>query len=198
MAINKSKTSLSVFLCHASGDKPAVRKLYRRLKTDGYKPWLDEEDLLPGQDWRYEIPKAVRAANVVIACLSRKSITKEGYVQKEIKIALDVADEKPGGTIFIIPLKLEECIVPERLNHLHSESLLNPNGYERLVPALHTRAATLATSASPAVGTNRIKSRTVGDANPRDSSEKARTLTDYLLWGTQGRQDKTRKDKKEK
>lgn len=41
---------LRVFLCHASGDKPEVRKLYSWLRTIGTSPWLDEEDLLAGQD----------------------------------------------------------------------------------------------------------------------------------------------------
>ena len=73
---NKTGDLLRVFLCHSSGDKPAVRKLYQRLKQDGFAPWLDEEDLLPGQDWRHEISVAVRACSAVVVCLSRGSITK--------------------------------------------------------------------------------------------------------------------------
>ena len=46
---------LKVFLCHSSDDKPAVRDLYQRLKSEGWiDPWLDEEKLYPGQDWDYE------------------------------------------------------------------------------------------------------------------------------------------------
>src|SRR5262249_47185555 len=56
-----SARSLRVFLCHSSGDKPAVRTLCQRLQADGVEPWLDEENLLPGQDWQQEIPQAVRA-----------------------------------------------------------------------------------------------------------------------------------------
>ena len=92
-----SKRRLRVFLCHSSGDKPAVRDLYRRLRADGFAPWLDEEELLPGQDWQQEIPAAVRACDVVIICLSQKSVTKEGYLQREIREALYVAEEKPEG-----------------------------------------------------------------------------------------------------
>ena len=109
-----AKRPLKVFLCHASGDKPPVRELYKRLVSEGVDAWLDQEKLLPGQDWRMEIPRAVREADVVVICLSNKSITKEGYIQKEIKFALDSAEEKPEGTIFLIPARLEECAVPER------------------------------------------------------------------------------------
>jgi formylglycine-generating enzyme required for sulfatase activity len=140
MTDTESNRALSIFLCHASGDKPAVRGLYRRLKADGFAPWLDEEDLLPGQDWQREIPKAVHAADVVIVCLSRGSINKAGYVQKEIKFALDVADEKPEGAIFLIPLKLEECEVPERLARWQWVNHFDANGYSRLLQSLRARA----------------------------------------------------------
>jgi TIR domain len=140
---------LHVFLCHSSGDKATVRKLYQRLRNDGFDPWLDEEKLLPGQDWRQEIPKAVRSADVVLVCLSHGSITKEGFVQKEIKFALDVADEKPEGTIFIIPVKLEECEVPNRLSDRHWVNLFERIGYERLIRALQARASALGLTAPP-------------------------------------------------
>ena len=107
---DETKRPLKVFLCHASGDKPVVRELYKRLIAEGVDAWLDQEKLLPGQDWRVEIPRAVREADVVVICLSNKSITKEGYVQKEIKFALDSAEEKPEGTIFLIPARLEDCV----------------------------------------------------------------------------------------
>ena len=93
---------LRVFLCHASQDKPIVRELYQRLLAEGWiDPWLDEEKLLPGQNWDLEIEKAVESADAVIVCLSNNSVTKAGYIQKELRKILDVADEKPEGEIFI-------------------------------------------------------------------------------------------------
>jgi hypothetical protein len=105
---------LKVF-CHTTADKFIVRDLYKRLVNDSVDAWLDQEKILPGQDWQAEIPKAVRNSDIVIVCLSNNSVNKEGYVQKEIKVALDIADEKPEETIFIIPARLEECDVPDRL-----------------------------------------------------------------------------------
>lgn len=131
---------LKVFLCHASGDKPAVRALYQRLIRDGVDAWLDREKLLPGQDWQLEIPKAVRESDVVIVCLSNKSITKEGYVQKEIKFALDIATEKPEGVIFLIPARLEDCNVPLQLASWQWVDLFESDGYERLMRSLRLRA----------------------------------------------------------
>ncbi|HEY9151999.1 MAG TPA: toll/interleukin-1 receptor domain-containing protein [Anaerolineales bacterium] len=107
---------LRVFLCHASQDKPIVRELYQRLLAEGWiDPWLDEEKLLPGQNWDMEIEKAVEATEAVIVCLSNSSVTKEGYIQKELRFVLDIADEKPEETIFIIPLRLDDCPIPRRI-----------------------------------------------------------------------------------
>jgi hypothetical protein len=116
-----------------------VRNLYRRLKANGFAPWLDEQDLLPGQYWEDEIRAAVRACNVVLVCLSRKSIAKEGYLQKEIKISLDVASEKPEETSFIIPVRFEDVDVPKRLNQWQWANLFQEGGYEQLVRALQIR-----------------------------------------------------------
>lgn len=138
-----TKRPLRVFLCHASGDKPAVRKLYDLLVKDGIDAWLDERKLIPGQQWQIEIPKAVKYSDVVIVCLSSQSVTKEGFVQKEIRLALDAADEKPDDTIFIIPARLENCEVPERIKKFHWVDLFSDGGNERLLQALQIRAGNL-------------------------------------------------------
>ncbi len=140
---------LRVFLCHSSGDKLSVRDLHWRLKEANVDPWLDEENLLPGQTWEEEIRRAVRNSDIVVVCLSRAAIGKTGYVQKEIKFALDVADEQPEGAIFLIPLKLEECDIPERLRHLQWVSYFQENGFEKLLAALKHKAETLSVQVAP-------------------------------------------------
>lgn len=141
---------LRVFLCHASRDKPFVRELYQRLLAEGWiDPWLDEEKLLPGQDWNLEIEKAVEAADAVIVCLSNHSVTKEGYVQKELRFVLDIALEKPEGTIFVIPLRLEDCPTPRRLRAWqyvdYFPDSLKKRSYDRIIQSLNARRPKLET-----------------------------------------------------
>jgi hypothetical protein len=79
-----------IFLCHASEDKARVREVYHRLRViDGFEPWLDEEDLLPGQEWAREIPRALQTSDFILIFLSQNSVAKRGYVQREMKLALD-------------------------------------------------------------------------------------------------------------
>jgi hypothetical protein len=124
-----------VFLCHASEDKAEVRALYERLITSGFQPWLDEEDLLPGQNWDREIERAVREAQIVLVCLSTRS-ERRGYIQKEISRALDVAEQQREEAIFLIPVRLEECAVPDRLAAWQWVDLHSDRGYAKLEAAL--------------------------------------------------------------
>lgn len=136
---------LSVFLCHASQDKPIVRELYKSLSAAQWlDPWLDEEKLLPGQDFDLEITKAIHDTDVIIICLSQLSVVKDGYVNKEIRRALDVAEEKSEGTIYIIPLRLDECEPKfDLLKKLHWADYFNAASHEKLIKALRFRANTL-------------------------------------------------------
>lgn len=120
-----------------------MRQLYEQLRDDGFSPWLDKENLLPGQDWEFEILKAVRESDAVLVCLSRSAASKEGFIQKELRFALDKADEKPEGTIFIVPVRLEECDVPTRLARWHYVDLFSDRGYAKLTAALKARAKVL-------------------------------------------------------
>ena len=97
-----------VFLCHSSGRQgpcPGPLPPPHQRRHSLLVRW--EECLLPGQDWKYEIRRALQQCTFVLACLSQGSIAKSGYLQKELKHALDLADEQPEGSIYLIPLRLE-------------------------------------------------------------------------------------------
>ncbi|MFG6104904.1 SUMF1/EgtB/PvdO family nonheme iron enzyme [Leptothoe sp. EHU-05/26/07-4] len=137
---------IRIFLAHASEDKEAVTDLYQRLKESGFQPWLDKVDLLPGQSWRSEIPKAIKTSDVFIACLSQKSCQKQGYIQREFKMALNEIAERPPGQIFLIPVRLDDCRIPALRQEEYGISLTDyqwvdlfeSDGYERLVQGIET------------------------------------------------------------
>jgi phosphonate transport system substrate-binding protein len=139
----EEKRPLKVFLCHASVDKPKVRDLYRYLRKRGIRPWFDEVDLIGGQDWQVEIPKALATSDAIIICLTKNSVDKEGYVQREIKFALDKALEMPEGRIYLIPVRFEDCEVPYLLSRYHWVDLFVESGFSKLMKSLKTRAAQL-------------------------------------------------------
>ena len=135
--------AVKVFLCHSSTNKSVVRTLHARLEEAGFAPWLDEKDILPGEDWERAIAAAVSASDVVLVCLSKDSVSRVGFLQRELTSALNAAEEQPEGAIFIIPLKLEACDVPERLKRWQWLDYFEDGAHERLLLALRKRASQL-------------------------------------------------------
>lgn len=133
---------IRVFLCHSKGDKDFVKQLYSRLVSLGCDPWLDEEKLLPGQEWEKEIPRAIKNSHVFLVCLSKDSVTKRGFVQKEIRMALNVAEQIPEDDIFIIPIKIDPCEAPEQLVKYQWLEAYK-DGYEKLITSLARQARKL-------------------------------------------------------
>jgi formylglycine-generating enzyme required for sulfatase activity len=96
---------------------------------------MDKEDLIPGQNWQREIPRALQSSALVLVCLSQNSAGR-GYRQREFKLAIDALQEMPEDMIRTIPVRLEACEVPELFAPLQWCDLFEPNGFERLVRAI--------------------------------------------------------------
>ena len=115
----EAKKSKSIFLSYAREDEEKASKVYDVLKERGHNPWMDKRELVAGQDWKLEIRRAVEQSQYFVALLSKKSVGKRGYVQKEIRFGLDVLGEIPPGQIYLIPVRLEPCEVPEAIRDIH-------------------------------------------------------------------------------
>lgn len=105
-----------IFISYAKEDFIYAERLYNYLEDNGFKPWIDKEGILPGQDWNFVIKKELREANYIILILSDISVQKRGYIQREFKTALDYVEEKLEDDIYLIPLKINNCVVPEKLS----------------------------------------------------------------------------------
>ena len=144
-----TNSKLSPFLCYAKENSTGVREFRERLRAESWvDPWFDEEDILPGQMWEGSVTDAVHNSHAVIIFLSSIAIRTEGFFHKELKLALDAAAEKPDGTIFIIPIRLDDCAVPERLQPYQyvdyfGDAEHKDRVYSNLIKALKIRAENL-------------------------------------------------------
>ena len=112
--------SKKVYISYAKEDQELANRLYEDIQRHGIQPWLDKRDLQPGQNWEIEIKKAIKESSIFIALLSTKSITKKGFIQKELRIAMQELDERPTADIFVIPVRIDECMPDdEKLKYLH-------------------------------------------------------------------------------
>ena len=131
-------TMAKIFLCHANEDKPRVREVYHRLKAEGFEPWFDETDILPGQVRDQEIRRALKNSDFILIFFSQNSVTQRGYLQREMKLALDAWQEMPEGHIHTIPIRLDAGKIPESFQQFEWVDCFGVGGWERLLRALRT------------------------------------------------------------
>jgi len=138
-----------IFISYASEDRTRVKELYDRLRSAGHDPWMDSADIIGGEDWERSIGRAIHSADFFVACLSNNSVQKRGFLQKEFLQALDKWREKLPDDIYLIPVKLEECAMPERLVGFQTIDLFRVDGWERLLDALSVGSERLIQEQSP-------------------------------------------------
>jgi hypothetical protein len=145
------KAAVQIFLSYAREDEKKVGNLYQKLSAAGFKPWMDIKDILPGEQWKPCIQKAIRGSDFFLVCLSANSASKRGWVQREMKQALDLWQEKLDSDIYLIPIRLEDCEAPESLGDFQSVNLFEEDGWTRLVKAIKVGMERRADAVQPSV-----------------------------------------------
>jgi CheY-like chemotaxis protein len=125
-----------VFLAYASENREQVEHLYQVLSEAGLKPWMDVKDILPGEKWKISIRTAIQDADFFLACLSMHSVGKRGFLQQEIRDALDLWKEQLDSDIYLIPIRLDDCEVPEPLHDLQHLDLFALGAEKELLKAI--------------------------------------------------------------
>jgi hypothetical protein len=126
----------TIFISYAREDEVYASNLYDALRGRRHKPWMDKRDLIAGQEWENEIRKAIEKSDFFIALMSSTSVTKKGFIQKEIRFALDVLGEMPPGRIYFIPARIEPCDVPDIIKHFQWVDLPNDKNYHQIFRAI--------------------------------------------------------------
>ena len=128
-----------IFISYAREDFQQARTLYQQLKAEGFSPWMDKVDLIGGQQWQPAIEKAIRQAEFFLLLLSRNSVKKRGFVQREIRAALDLWKDKLEDDVYLIPLMLEAMAgeeVPTEVSKFQWIDLYEAEGWEQLQRSL--------------------------------------------------------------
>lgn len=125
-----------IFLSYVHKDEEIVKDLYQKLSKAGFKPWMDKKDIVPGEKWRDSISRAIKNSDFFLICLSLNSVNRRGFLQKEIRQALEICQELLDSDIYLIPGRLEDCTVPESLHEFQAVDLFRKEGWTRLLSAI--------------------------------------------------------------
>jgi serine/threonine protein kinase len=131
---------LRIFLCHVIEDQDRIDQLSKQLAGPNVDIWTFGNKFTPGQRWPGIIQKMIRQADIFIACLSNNFINKLSYAHREIEFALQIAKSRPEEQIYIIPLRLDTCDVPEQLRVWQWVDYFDGSEPARLIQTLRERA----------------------------------------------------------
>ena len=103
-----------MFLSHNSKDKPAVRKIGKRLKARNLTVWLDEWELVPGRPWQEALETVIKTVKTVAILVGKDGLgpweipEMRGCLNEFVKrgspvipVLLPGAPEKPELPLFL-------------------------------------------------------------------------------------------------
>ncbi|MCP4353240.1 MAG: protein kinase [Desulfobacterales bacterium] len=124
-----------VFISYVKEDFYIADKLYNDLKKNGVKPWMNKKDNFAGQNWKKSIRREIKKSTHFLALMSSNSVSKSGFFQSELKLAIELHKERIPSEIFIIPVHLDNTPIPyddyEELEEIKYVDIPSPSFYER-------------------------------------------------------------------
>lgn len=102
-----------VFLSYCHDNEAQVARLRQDLLDAGVEVWWDKE-IDRGGDFRVAIREAMRQASHVVVCFSGETrLRGQTGIYPEVRDAIEIMRNRPPGAIFLIPVRLSECEIPD-------------------------------------------------------------------------------------
>ena len=125
-----------IFLSYAHEDRDRVKRVYDRLRKNNCELFFDTESLVGGEQWSFRVSEEINESDFFAVFLSQNSVAKSGYLNHEIREALDRWKKHVRDDIFIIPLRIDDCKPPADLETFQRIDLRKRDWWVKLNKAI--------------------------------------------------------------
>ena len=134
--LSRERDKKRIFLIYAREDLQRAKGISRFLSRKGFLPWLDVNEVKPGQVWQKTVKIALEQSSIALILVS-PNLAKEGFVHEEIKTAYKTLNDIGIDRSPIIPLRLtESTVVPDELANIQWINYFDKNGEYELLQSL--------------------------------------------------------------
>lgn len=134
--IKELRSNKRVFIIYAREDLAAAELIAQDLTERGFKPWLDVNEILPGQRWEAAVSIGLEESAIALFLISRHTEEKIGFFVKEYQAALKNLPSRSKLESPVIPILLEDSPVPDDLKGIQWVEYFKEGGPEYLYGSL--------------------------------------------------------------
>jgi len=132
----KSPSRLKAFLSYPSEHLDIAREIKQFIRSVGVECWFDKDNLVVGENWDRARRLAQKNADVVVLLCASQTTERDGVYQREINEALEAARDRRLGSVYILPIRLEDVELPAEISQVQYVDKFDPLWSQKLAGGL--------------------------------------------------------------
>ena len=136
--------SPKAFLSYVKENKEIIEKIDLYLTNSDIHVVTDYKNIEGGSNWKKTLQELIEGSGYFIACFSKEFNQREKTVlYRELDYAIEYTKDIPIGRIWIIPVRINECTIPnieirsrEMLTDLHRIDLFPKTAFEKGIKSI--------------------------------------------------------------
>lgn len=179
---------MKAFVCYPSEHLEHAREVATFLTAVGLDTWFDKENLVVGEDWDRARKAALGAADVVVALCASQTTARDGVYQRELGEALEHLRDRRLGSVYLMPIRVEDVALPPELSRLQYVDKWDPSWRRRLAAGLIRAAGEHGEDPAPPLRVAAARSDEGGvvDRSARDRSGRGEIDVTWISYSATG------------